>query len=117
MFGVGNMTAPNQFMKELMGKIAGELPHGSGIDANWGGELLKNGKMRFYNGYHCMNDNGMYEGWQEFCLTVNPNSENPEQDFKLEFTGGQYLARKHMLRDYLEETFNYALEQVFKEEA
>lgn len=115
-FGVGRMDAPNQFMEDILQKIAEALPHGSGIDSDWVGEVLKNGKLRFYNGYHCMNENGFYEGWQDFRVTINLLDKNPECDFKLEFTGNRYLAQKHMLKDYLGDTINYALEQVFKGE-
>ena len=33
-------------------------------------------------------------------------------EFVLQFTGGQYLAQKHMLRDYLTDTIAYSIEEM-----
>lgn len=89
------------------------LPHGSGIDQQW--ETGTNGKNLYaFNAYHCMNDNGMYDGWARFYLVIPLKSTNLADDFKLHFEGSdsQYMNQKHMLRDYLEDTFHYALSQV-----
>jgi len=87
------------------------LPHGSGIDLDWYIEETRK-SFRCYNGYHCMDENGFYEGWADFVLIV-PKA-NP-LEFKLQFRGrrSQYLARKHMLRDYLEDAFLFALTSEF----
>ena len=78
-----------------------DLPHGSGIDGRWGIDD-KGSYYGCYNGFHCINENGFYEGWQHFQLIVPKKKPN---EFKIHFTGGQYLAQKHMLRDYLEDLF------------
>jgi len=83
------------------------LPHGSGIDLEWLIEETRR-SFRCYNGFHCMDEHGFYEGWADFVLIV-PKSD--PLDFKLQFCGrrSQYLAKKHMLRDYLEDEFLFAL--------
>jgi len=87
------------------------LPHGSGINGDWYIEETRR-SFRCYNGYHCMDENGMYDGWADFVLIV-PKSSPIE--FKLQFRGrrSQYLARKYMLRDYLEDEFHYFLVREF----
>lgn len=89
------------------------LPHGSGIDLQW--ETGTNGKNLYaFNAFHCMSDNGMYDGWARFYLVIPLNSTNLADDFKLHFEGqdSQYMNQKHMLRDYLEDTFHYALSRI-----
>ena len=45
--------------------VKDSLPHGSGIDCDWTMETEEN-RATFYNAYHGMNENGMYDGWLEF---------------------------------------------------
>ena len=83
-------------------ELRGTLPHGSGIDCDW--EIDDKGdKLIASNSYHCMDDVGFYDGWADFTLHI-PKSK--PLDFKLHFNGqvAQYLNRKYMLRDYLEDT-------------
>ena len=53
-------------------QIAEALPHGSGIDASWTAAWLSTQKPRaaFYNSYHAMDENGMYDGWSDFRVEV-----------------------------------------------
>lgn len=90
-------------------QILGFLPHGSGIDCKW--ETDENRKyFLFTNSFHAMNEHGMYDGYCDFTLKV---SRDNVRDFQLTFQGAKshYLNRKYQLRDYLEETLGYALEQ------
>lgn len=88
------------------------LPHGSGIDSKWNFTLHKD-SIRFYNSYHCMNDTGYYVGYADFVIIVPKDAflrgwyRTIATSFDLQFQGkdSQYLARKHFLRDYLEDTF------------
>jgi len=89
-------------------KLLDVLPHGSGIDGDW---YIEDKGSYFYagNSYHCMDEYGYYDGWQDFYLTI------PKKDptkFKLHFRGDQYLARKYMLRDYLEDLFGLRLNEL-----
>lgn len=85
------------------------LPHGSGINCDW--QMDENRKyFLFKNSFHTMNENGMYDDYCDFTLKV---SKENTRDFELTFQGtkSHYLNRKYFLREYLEETFAYALEQ------
>lgn len=53
-----------------------------------------------------MDEMGGYDGWQYFYLIV---PKNDPEDFRLHFIDNQYLARKYMLRDYLEDLFMYTM--------
>ena len=83
------------------------LPHGSGIDAKWEFDYQKNGAILAICSYHCMDNHGYYCGWQDF--KVKFAAGEPLVDFTLHFTGGDYLSRKNMLRDYLEDTLRYSI--------
>lgn len=74
---------------------------GSGIDSGW--DLGKVTKKGFWleSSWHCMNEDGYYDGWQMFAVFF------PADDFaafRLVFRGDRYKARKYQLREYLEET-------------
>ena len=55
-------------------ELAEELPLGSGIDCQWNvrhavNELYR-GNIYFDNDYHAMNENGMYDGYYPFKVTL-----------------------------------------------
>ncbi len=96
------------------------LPHGSGINCDWEIVECKVGFMA-YNSFHCMNEHGMYDGYADFYIVVSKNLEtlNPGTwlerqcvDFKLRFQGKLAQAKntKYMLREYLEDTLAYSLD-------
>ena len=48
-----------------------QLPHGSGLDSEWALDEKSTGeKLILHQGYHTMNENGMYDRWINFTLTV-----------------------------------------------
>jgi hypothetical protein len=55
-------------------ELAEELPHGSGIDCQWSVVFPVNplfrGNFYFHNEYHAMNENGMYDGYYSFKVTL-----------------------------------------------
>lgn len=70
----GNQYADTHIERLL--KIEREyLPHGSGIDSGCGIDMQKSSgeKVVITFGYHFMDDNGMYAGWDEYRLTVKPS--------------------------------------------
>ena len=91
----------------LIEMLESDLPHGSGIDGTWNIED-KGSYIKAVNFFHCMDEHGYYDGYADFSLTIPKKCLT---DFKMHFHGptSQYLNRKYMLRDYLEETFHYAL--------
>lgn len=51
------------------------LPHGSGFDSGchiYQSECTDD-KLVIGAPYHCMNDNGYYDGWEEYIVTVRPS--------------------------------------------
>lgn len=94
-------------------QLIDQLPHGSGIDLKW--ELEVNERwIVCRNGYHCMSDNGFYDGWIDFTVKlpryVSPKEWKTEFVFQINGKDSHYNATKYYgTRDYLEETFNYAL--------
>lgn len=85
------------------------LPHGSGIDCKWDFDVLQNGKINASNSFHCMNENGYYDGHADFTLTFDVTKSL--RAFRLVFNGhlAQYKNRQYMLRNYLEDTIYDAL--------
>lgn len=88
-------------------KITEKL-HGSGIDAKWLIDDTSQG-MWLKNSFHCMDQHGYYCGWADFSYFFAWNSKLT--DFRLRFHGPQahYLARKHDLRPYLEDSMVHFL--------
>ncbi len=100
------------YIKNLYnGKIV-NLPHGSGIDLEWD---IVDQKARYiiHNSYHLMNENGFYDGWLDFYLTIP--KENPI-NFKLRFRNldstGYYKVNRYMIREYLEDLFAYVISEL-----
>lgn len=84
------------------------LPHGSGIDCDWRFERTKQ-SIRAYNSFHCMDEIGYYDGYQNFVV-IFPNSD--PHNFRLQFTGNRRGERKYHLREYLEDTIYWALKEI-----
>src|SRR3972149_8709101 len=58
--------------EEKINELLNELPHGSGLDGNWELDYAKssNTQLVLHMEYHCMNENGYYDGWVHFTLKV-----------------------------------------------
>ena len=52
--------------------IIDALPHGSGIDASWNVSRYDNGNVLAECSYHGMDQNGYYDGWQDFNVRLFP---------------------------------------------
>jgi hypothetical protein len=107
------------------------LPHGSGIDCKWHVEVSPSGNVVCSNSFHLMDENGMYDGWQDFTVTlfrhkrdrlhpltgpcegqVQVIARKGDWDFRLTFQ--KPVSRRpgaYGLRDYLEETIHHALSE------
>lgn len=85
-----------------------ELPHGSGIDGEWRLDFDKsNGeKVILYGEYHAMDDNGYYDGWIDFRVTITPSLQF---DFNLSITGN--FGKYQDVKDYLYDILRTALEE------
>ena len=51
------------------GTLKDALPHGSGIDGDWLFEEHP-GRILCHNGYHGMDECGMYDGWVDFVVIL-----------------------------------------------
>ena len=91
--------------------LAEVLPHGSGIDADWTIEY-RGDYIIARNSYHCMDEYGFYDGWQDFSIVIEKDEYKGkyQNNIRLHFHNGHYKADKYMLRDYLEDIIYYCLE-------
>ena len=82
------------------------MPSGSGIDCGTKIDLDSShaDKLVFQVEFHHMNDNGMYDGWTTHQVIVTPSLAF---GFTLKITGRD----RNQIKDYLSETYHYALEQ------
>ena len=88
--------------------IAEHMPHGSGIDSGVVLTDKSSGEyLSFTSSYHCMDENGYYDGWVDFRVIVTPSLLF---DFNMKIVGkfGKY---KESLPDYLFDLFHYALDK------
>ena len=84
-----------------------ELLSGSGFNQGWDEpETTKDGFI-IASGYHCMNEDGFYDGWAMFKARFYWKDTKA---FKLSFTSdSQYKARRYMLREFIEESIHHAI--------
>ena len=101
-------------ISDLESAVIQSLPHGSGINADWTVNRLKNGKIQAFNSFHVMSEHGFYIGWADFSVTFDPSLPLPElaQTFRLQFHGSQaqYLNTYYGLREYLDDTLFYCID-------
>ena len=110
-------------MQERANKhILANLPHGSGIDGTWLSHIDYKKVSRFSyrmrklvctNAIHCMNENGYYDGWVMFTLTI-PISGNCLVTDKMKLIAHgwkMYTTKKYWPRykDWLYDVVYYAL--------
>lgn len=83
------------------------LPSGSGFNCDW--EIDENEKFFLCkSSFHPRTEHGFYDRYADFTVIIP--KESPE-NFKLQFNGSdsQYMNKKHMLREYMEDTVFYSL--------
>lgn len=81
------------------------LPHGSGIDSENTVDLSLSHakKLVIHTQFHHMNETGFYDGWTGHTITVTPSFRG----INLRVSG----RNRNDIKDYLCETFEYALSQ------
>lgn len=99
---MNSVKATNGLTQEQILEV---LPHGSGINCEWQQSETKV-YWCFQESFHTMDEYGGYDGYAYFTLKI-PKSGDMIADFVLQFNGSQsqYLNRKYLLREYLEDTF------------
>jgi hypothetical protein len=96
---------------ETIEMIAREyLPGGSGIDSGTRVDVDRStpDRIRLELGYHHMNDGGMYDGWTEHTITIRPSLAF---GFTLQISGKD----RNGIKEYLSDTYHYAIGQVIRE--
>lgn len=90
-------------------EIIKKLPHGSGIDGETklNFEKSNSNKLVIDSEFHVMDTNGYYDGWINFSLVLTPDWNGIDISIKGNFGKYQYL------KEYLIETFGYALESTY----
>lgn len=94
--------------EDTIKKMLDLLPHGSGIDGDWAFDFVKSGddKVIFYNSFHAMDENGMYDGWIDFTVTITPSIA---YGFHIKITGN--FGKRQDIKEYLAESLNWALSE------
>lgn len=87
--------------------LCSHLPHGSGLDGvtviDYG--RTKPDKLVIHSEYHAMDDNGMYDRWISFHLTIRPSLQ-----FGITLTIVGDFGRYQDVKEYLHEVYASALE-------
>ncbi len=85
------------------------LPHGSGIDAGLKIDMEKSNpdNLVFTFGFHFMDSNGYYAGWEYYRMVVKPSLAF-DIDIKI------YGINRNQIKDYLHELMQYALTKEVK---
>jgi hypothetical protein len=99
--------------EETIKGIIDSLPHGSGIDGTTSFDFdeSREEKLVINSSYHSMNDDGYYDGWTDIKLVITPSLAF---GFNLKVTGS-FPRRYSDTKDYLHETFSYALSEEVKD--
>jgi hypothetical protein len=56
---------------DFIDTVLDALPHGSGFDTDWQADTgTEDAPLVLHGGYHCMDENGFYNGWLDVSVTV-----------------------------------------------
>jgi hypothetical protein len=95
---------------EKLNLFKNELPSGSGFDSGTKFDFERSYKsaLVFNTGYHCMNENGMYDGWIDFDIIIVPDFG---LGFNIAFKGqsknAAYKKYWNQISEYIAECFDY----------
>lgn len=95
----------SDYLNEISKKY---LPSGSGIDSgcNIEPELSNKNRIIITFGYHFMDENGYYDGWEHYRLICKPTFNGID----MKIVG----KNKNGIKDYLYDTFDYCLNEVIE---
>ena len=93
--------------------IKNYLPHGSGLDGKTEiiYEKCNEDGLVFISEYHCMDENGYYDGWVGFLVKVTADLSFW---YKLQIVGN--FGKYSHVKDYLHDLYYYHLSQIFNQE-
>ena len=95
----------NNSLEELVNDI---FPHGSGFDSSITLDAKNSQHLILTVPYHCMNDNGYYDGWIEVIYTITPSFDGFQMKENWKGYNGKY---KELLKDYIGEVIYTCLEK------
>ena len=104
-----NNTVWNGKWAERIRELSKQLPHGSGIDGDCyvDQDASHADKLVIQTAFHHMDENGFYDGWTQHTVIVTPSFNG----INIRITG----QNRNDIKDYLYETFDYALTQPFEQ--
>jgi hypothetical protein len=84
--------------------VKNNLPSGSGFDSgtHFDFDKSKNNKLIFNTSYHFMDENGMYDGWENYKIEITP-------DLSLAFNIKIIGKNKNDIKDYILDCFCHDL--------
>lgn len=97
-------------MENLENIIEKTAPHGSGIDYDYNSIRVEHysrdnqNKVIFENAYHCMDENGFYDGIIPFRVVIGSDLTPVIRFVKLN-NAGRYRVTKYYIREYLEDVY------------
>lgn len=103
-------------METLENIIEKTAPSGSGIDYDYENIRIEHysrdndNKIIFENAYHCMNENGYYDGIIPFRVVIGSDLM-PVIHFIGLNNAGKYRVNKYFLREYLEDVYLHWLDE------
>ena len=98
----------NRYEDEIDNIMRNHFPYGSGVDngCTFNYEKSCGNRLVINSGYHCMNENGYYDGWVNFTVTLTPDLE---LDYKLNIRGN--FGKYRHVKDYLYQIFDDSFSQ------
>jgi hypothetical protein len=104
-----NYTGFDQFDDDALEYFIENLPHGSGINCEWSGNIPETGDYVYIsNSYQCMNENGFYDGYQDFSIRILRVDFARLMDFYQKYEAYQYIPSKERVQGL----FNATLEMI-----
>jgi len=97
MIKIINNSTCNPEIKHLESGATFQLPHGSGIDANWSWDEEQGDCLSFHNEWHALDNNGCYCGWIPFEVIVRYDPDKQRFDYSVTADKGQI---KSIISDY-----------------
>ena len=96
------------YENEINNIMKNSLPHGSGIDngCSFNYDKSHNNRLVINSAYHCMNENGYYDGWVDFIVVLTPDLE---LDYTLNIRGN--FGKYNHVKDYLYQIFHNSFDQ------
>lgn len=96
---IGNTLWYDKHAENLQELLA-MLPHGSGLDGEYKLSVQKE-KIVITMQYHAMDENGFYDGWIDFTMTIKPSFF---YGYNLKITGN--FGKYRVIKDYLYEVYD-----------